>query len=66
MSKVKQHKGARKRFKVSGSGKILHKATGRRHNFRTKSKDRKRNLRKDRVLRVGEAARMRQLFPYEF
>ena len=31
MPKVKSHKGAKKRFKVTGSGKILREKAGKRH-----------------------------------
>jgi len=32
MPKVKTHSGAKKRFRVTGSGKIAFQKTGRRHN----------------------------------
>jgi large subunit ribosomal protein L35 len=31
MAKQKTHSGAKKRFKVTGSGKILHERAGKRH-----------------------------------
>jgi large subunit ribosomal protein L35 len=37
MPKQKTHSGAKKRFKVTGSGKILRQQGGLRHNFEHKS-----------------------------
>ena len=37
MPKNKSHSGARKRFKVTGSGKLLREKTGKRHNLERKS-----------------------------
>jgi large subunit ribosomal protein L35 len=37
MPKNKTHSGASKRFKVTGSGKLLREKTGKRHNLEKKS-----------------------------
>lgn len=37
MPKQKTHSGAKKRFKVTGSGKILHEKAGKRHLLERKS-----------------------------
>jgi large subunit ribosomal protein L35 len=37
MPKNKTHSGASKRFKVTGSGKLLREKTGKRHNLERKS-----------------------------
>jgi large subunit ribosomal protein L35 len=47
MPKVKTNSSAKKRFKVTGRGKITHQKSFRRHILTKKSKKRKRNLRKD-------------------
>ena len=47
MPKVKTNSSAKKRFKVTGSGKITHQKSFKRHILTKKSKKRKRNLRKD-------------------
>ncbi|MFN8243420.1 MAG: 50S ribosomal protein L35 [Ferruginibacter sp.] len=47
MPKVKTNSSAKKRFKVTGSGKITHQKSFRRHILTKKSTKRKRNLRKD-------------------
>jgi large subunit ribosomal protein L35 len=46
MPKMKTHKGAKKRFKVSKRGKVLHGKPGRRHLLSVKTSNRKRRLRK--------------------
>jgi len=44
MPKMKSHSGARKRFKVTGGGKVLHERANRRHNFEHKPSTRTRRL----------------------
>jgi len=56
MPKVKTNSSAKKRFKVTGTGKILHKQAGKRHNLGKKSQRRIRNLRKNAVLSEGHTA----------
>ncbi|MCX8111809.1 MAG: 50S ribosomal protein L35 [Bacteroidia bacterium] len=51
---MKGHSGSQKRFKITATGKIMHKATGRRHNFSSKSHRRKRALRKDRLVKPSD------------
>ena len=46
MPKVKTNSSAKKRFKVTGTGKITHQKSFKRHILTKKSKKRKRNLRK--------------------
>ena len=52
MPKVKTNSSAKKRFKVTATGKITHQKSFKRHILTKKSKKRKRNLRKD-----GEVAK---------
>ena len=47
MPKVKTNSSAKKRFKVSATGKIMHQKAFKRHILTKKSKKRKRNMRKD-------------------
>ncbi|MBM3579710.1 MAG: 50S ribosomal protein L35 [Alphaproteobacteria bacterium] len=56
MPKVKTNSSAKKRFKVTGSGKILHKQAGKRHNLGKKSQRQIRNLRKSATLAEGNTA----------
>jgi large subunit ribosomal protein L35 len=46
MPKVKTNSSAKKRFKVTGSGKITHQKAFKRHILTKKSTKRKRNMRK--------------------
>jgi len=55
MPKVKTNSGAKKRFRVTGSGKLTHKQAGKRHNLGKKSQKRIRNLRKGVALSEGHA-----------
>jgi large subunit ribosomal protein L35 len=50
MPKVKTNSSAKKRFKVTGTGKITHQKSFKRHILTKKSKRRKRNLNKDGVV----------------
>jgi len=47
MPKVKTNSSAKKRFKVTATGKITHQKSFKRHFLTKKTKKRKRNLRKD-------------------
>lgn len=47
MPKVKTNSSAKKRFKVTGTGKIMHQKAFKRHILTKKSKKRKRNMRLD-------------------
>ena len=47
MPKQKTHSGAKKRFKVTGSGKIMKQQAGMRHHLEVKSGQRKRRLNTD-------------------
>lgn len=50
MPKQKTHKGMKKRFKVTASGKVKHRKANRGHRLGKKSGKRKRRLRQDGVL----------------
>ncbi|MBX3087556.1 MAG: 50S ribosomal protein L35 [Cryobacterium sp.] len=47
MPKQKTHSGAKKRFKVTGTGKLMKQQAGMRHNLEGKSGQRKRRLNAD-------------------
>ncbi len=65
MPKMKTNSSAKKRFKVSGTGKILHKQAGKRHNLGKKSQSRIRKLRNQAVLSEGHAASvLKHKMPY--
>ena len=50
MPKVKTNSSAKKRFKVTGTGKITHQKSFKRHILTKKSKKRKRSLSKDGIV----------------
>jgi len=50
MPKQKTHKGTKKRFRVTASGKVKHRGAGTSHLASRKSKKRRRKLRRTRVL----------------
>ena len=53
MPKLKTHKGMKKRFKVTATGKVLHKRCGSSHLMSHKSSKRVRRLRKTTALTVS-------------
>ncbi|MDR3638051.1 MAG: 50S ribosomal protein L35 [Isosphaeraceae bacterium] len=61
MPKLKTHKGIKKRFKVSATGKVSHKRCGSSHLNSHKSGKKVRKLRKKSFLKVSaEAHRLRR------
>ena len=60
MGKMKTHRGAAKRFKVTGSGKIRRRRAGHNHILEKKSMQRKRRLRRETAVAPGEAARVKR------
>mgnify|MGYP000574963894 CR=1 FL=1 len=50
MQKMKTHRGATKRFKVTGTGKLTYKHAFTSHILTKKTAKRKRHLRKDGIL----------------
>lgn len=62
--KVKTHRGAAKRFKVTKNGKILRMHSGKRHLLGTKPTNRMRRLKK--LIRVNQAdvSNVRKMLPY--
>lgn len=62
--KVKTHKGAKKRFKISGTGKLIFQKQGKRHILTSKSRKRKRQLKETGVIEGTVAANVRRIMPY--
>ncbi|MFN4245571.1 MAG: 50S ribosomal protein L35 [Brevinematia bacterium] len=60
-AKNKPNTSAQKRFKITGSGKILRRQCGMRHLLSDKSRRRKRRLKKELELTYGQAKRLKQL-----
>jgi large subunit ribosomal protein L35 len=63
MPKLKTHKGAQKRFSISGTGKILRSRGPKSHLRRNKSKTMKRLLASKAPLFKGDKKRIRRLIP---
>lgn len=62
MPKMKTHSGAKKRFKVTGSGKLVHRQAGKRHLNEHKSSRRTRRLNVDATLAtVGDVKKVKKL-----
>ena len=59
MPKQKTHKGMKKRFKVTASGKVKHRKAFRGHLLSHKTGQRKRLLRQDGVVTGAEASTIR-------
>ena len=64
MPKLKTHKGAARRFKVSARGKIRAHRAGRRHLLTNKSGKRKRQMRTTRQVSAVHERTLRSLLPY--
>ena len=65
MPKIKTHKGAAKRFKITGSGKLMRTKGERRHLRRKRSKRAKRTAWMMREVETnGEIKRVKRLVPY--
>lgn len=63
MPKVKTHRGAAKRFKKTGTGKIVRSRRNKQHILTKKSPKRKRRLRKDALVDPVDEKRLKQLLP---
>ncbi len=64
MPKMKTHRGAAKRFKKTGTGKLKHDRAYGSHLFANKSTKAKRKLRKLKVVSSGDYKRIRTLLTY--
>ena len=61
MPKMKTHSGAKKRFSVTGSGKVKRNRANMRHLMRKKTTKQKRHLRNGVVVDASEHARIERL-----
>jgi large subunit ribosomal protein L35 len=64
MPKLKTHRGASKRFKVTASGKIKRSKAFGSHLLTKKSPKRKRNLKQATLVVKSEFKKMKELLPY--
>ena len=65
MPKMKTHRGAAKRFKVTGTGKIKRSKAYKSHILTKKSPKRKRQLRKLTIIDQSDSKRIKRLLPYQ-
>ena len=61
MPKQKTHSGAKKRFKVTGSGKILHERAGKRHLLERKASKLTRRLTGTTDVSKADTGKMKKL-----
>ena len=61
MPKVKTGSGAKKRFKVTGTGKLTRRHAMKSHNLGHKSSKRKRGFRKDQPVATSAVPRVKRL-----
>ncbi|MFA6636529.1 MAG: 50S ribosomal protein L35 [Candidatus Omnitrophota bacterium] len=64
MPKLKTNKGARKRFKLTGTGKVKRMKEGARHILTKKSRKRKRRLKASTIVDKTFEKKMKGLLPY--
>jgi large subunit ribosomal protein L35 len=62
--KLKTHRGAKKRFKVTATGKILRMHSGKRHLLGTKAPGRMRKLKKLTLVNAADKLNVKLLLPY--
>ncbi len=64
MPKLKTSRAAAKRFKVTGTGKLVRMKANKSHILTKKSTKRKRNLRKSTLTDATNVANMKKILPY--
>ena len=63
MPKMKTHRGAAKRFKRTGSGKIVRQKANKQHILTKKRTKRKRGLRQDDLISAADTQRVKRMIP---
>ena len=64
MPKVKTHRGAAKRFKLTATGKVKRSKAYASHILTSKERKRKRNLRHSALVHKSDQDRIKKLLPY--
>jgi large subunit ribosomal protein L35 len=64
MPKLKSHRGAAKRFKKTGSGKVMRAKAFKSHILTSKTRHRKRHLRGTTVVADADQKKLRRMLPY--
>jgi len=65
MPKLKTHKGAAKRFKLTGTGKVKRGHSGLRHMLTSKAHKRKRKLGTATLVSDGDLRKVKRMIPYQ-
>ncbi len=65
MPKIKTHTGAKKRFKLSKTGKVIRAHANKSHILTKKTTKRTRNLRKTTLADKTNVAQIKKLIPYK-
>jgi large subunit ribosomal protein L35 len=65
MPKIKTHSGAKKRFKLTKTGKVVRAHAYKSHILNKKTTKRKRNLRKTTIADATNVAQVKRLIPYK-
>ena len=64
MPKMKTNSATKKRFKITGTGKVAFKKSGRGHLLSSKNSKRLRSLRKQGILPAGVEGHVKKVMPY--
>jgi large subunit ribosomal protein L35 len=65
MPKIKTHRGAAKRFSLTGTGKVKRSKAYASHILTSKTRKRKRNLRKSTIFEKSDEREIKKLIPYK-
>lgn len=65
MPKIKTHSSSKKRFNLTGTGKVKRNKAYKSHILTKKTTKRKRNLRKGTLVSSAESAIVKRLIPYK-
>ena len=64
MPKMKTHSATKKRFKITGTGQVTFKKSGRSHLLSSKNSKRLRSLRRKGILPAAVEAHIKKVMPY--
>lgn len=65
MPKIKTNRSASKRFRLTGTGKVVRNKAYKSHILTKKTRKRKRNLRQSALLDVADQKQVKKLIPYK-
>lgn len=65
MGKMKTHSGSKKRFSITGTGKVKRTQAFKKHILTKKTAKRKRNLRKSALAAPAFESNIKQMIPYK-